>query len=91
MDRTKKLLASSSLNLQSQTSSRPKKVLLSAEQRLENEHIIQSMNHKLNYLRNPRNIPQAINRLLIKSEAAILESIAARCSLVTPREARCFL
>lgn len=46
-----------------------KKVVLSAEVRLANEAILNGMNHKLNYLRNPRNDPgTVISKMLVKAK-----------------------
>jgi len=50
----------------------PKKIfpkrndLLNAEQKFENEEILKSINHKLNYLRNPRGNPNLVARTLVK-------------------------
>lgn len=44
-----------------------RKKLLSAAEKFENEAILKSINHKLNYLRNPRNDPGAVSKLLIKT------------------------
>lgn len=46
-----------------------RKKVLSGAERLENEAILKSINHKLNYLRNPRNDPGAVSKLLIKTKA----------------------
>jgi hypothetical protein len=43
-----------------------KKDILSAPERLANEAVLQSINHKLNYLRNPRNDPAGVTRMLVK-------------------------
>ena len=40
---------------------------MTAEDRLKNEDILNDMQHKLNYLRNPRNIPANVTNLLIRS------------------------
>ena len=68
IERSKKLLSSSSLNLTEKP--KQKKIILSAESRIENENIIKSMNHKLNFLRNPRNDPSAVTKMLVKSKAS---------------------
>lgn len=51
----------------------PYKEVLPAEQRLENEAILKGINHKLNYLRNPRNKPDSVTRMLVKSKASFEE------------------
>lgn len=43
-----------------------KKNVLSAPERLANEEVLKSINHKLNYLRNPRNDPGGVTKMLIK-------------------------
>ncbi len=43
------------------------KELMKAEDRILNEEVIKSMNHKLNYLRNPKNLSTSIGQTLIKS------------------------
>ncbi|KAJ1432684.1 hypothetical protein B484DRAFT_24765 [Ochromonadaceae sp. CCMP2298] len=45
-----------------------KKNVLSAPERLANEAVLSSINHKLNYLRNPRNDPSGVTRMLVKAE-----------------------
>jgi hypothetical protein len=40
--------------------------IMSAEERLANEEVLKSMNHKLNYKRNPHNDPDTINNILVK-------------------------
>ena len=53
----------------------PYKEVLPAEQRMENEAILKGINHKLNYLRNPRNKPDSVTRMLVKSKASFEEVI----------------
>jgi hypothetical protein len=64
---------SSSLNMtDAQTSKKPKfkkKIMLSAIQKEENENILKGINHKLNYLRNPRNDPSGITKMLNKPKS----------------------
>jgi hypothetical protein len=50
-----------------------KKNVLSAPERLANEAVLQSINHKLNYLRNPRNDPSGVTRMLVKAERHFVE------------------
>jgi hypothetical protein len=48
---------------------------MSTEDRLRNEAILKDMQHKLNYMRNPRNDPKAVSRMLTKaSPSALLSS-----------------
>eukprot|EP00981_Chlorochromonas_danica_P012830 scaffold5444_cov181-Ochromonas_danica.AAC.11 len=42
---------------------------ISAKERLEHEKVLQSINHKLQYLRNPRNDPAAVSKMLVKPKA----------------------
>ncbi|CAM9112638.1 unnamed protein product, partial [Ectocarpus fasciculatus] len=44
-----------------------RKKMLTAAERFENDAILKSINHKLNYLRNPRNNPAAVTKLLTKT------------------------
>lgn len=46
-----------------------KKEMLSAIQKEENENILKGINHKLNYLRNPRNDPSGITKMLNKPKS----------------------
>ena len=69
MDRTNKKFESTALVSTELKKSKKAATKLSAEQRVENENILKGINHKLNYLRNPRNDPRSVTKMLIKSEA----------------------
>ncbi len=81
LERTKYLETqqSSSLNMteankKSKTSGTKKKQqLLTAIQKEENENILKGINHKLNYLRNPRNDPTAVTKMLNKPKSYFSE------------------
>lgn len=45
---------------------------LSIHEKLLNEEVLKSINHKLNYLKNPRNNPSAVTKMLIKSSSSSL-------------------
>jgi len=49
-----------------------KKHYLTSAQKIENEEILKSVNHKLNYLRNPKGNPETITRMLIKTKSKAL-------------------
>lgn len=46
-----------------------RKLPISAKERMENEKVLASLHHKLNYLRNPRNDPSAVTKMLVKPKA----------------------
>lgn len=50
-------------------STKRKKHVLSAPERIANEEVLKSINHKLNYLRNPRNDPAGVTRMLVKPKS----------------------
>jgi hypothetical protein len=50
----------------SQVKTHGHKKVISAKERLEHENVLKSINHKLNYLRNPRNNPNAVTKMLVK-------------------------
>ncbi len=47
---------------------------ISAKERLEHENVLKSINHKLNYLRNPRNNPNAVTKMLVKPKDYFLSA-----------------
>lgn len=46
-----------------------KNLPISAKEKLEHENVLKSINHKLNYLRNPRNNPNEVTKMLVKPKA----------------------
>jgi hypothetical protein len=51
-----------------------KKHQLTAHERLENEEILKGINHRLNYLRNPRNDPKSVSRIIVSGTNAADEA-----------------
>eukprot|EP01038_Epipyxis_sp_PR26KG_P007446 gene7446-10147_t len=68
---TKRLAMSSTIEskVDSKLPKNKTKIVLSAEKRIENENILKSINHKLNYLKNPRNHDFGVTKMLTKSKA----------------------
>lgn len=66
------------------------KMELTLDERIKNEEILKSMNHKMNYLRNPRNNPAAVTKMLNRNAAvddadsSVQTSRISRHSHVTP-------
>lgn len=42
------------------------KPVLTTKERIENENVIKGLQHKMNYLRNPRNNPNSVTKMLVK-------------------------
>ena len=62
-----------------------KKNQLTAHERLENEEILKGINHRLNYLRNPRNDPKSVSRIIVSSTHAENEVAQVEKSTGTSR------
>lgn len=66
VEKTKRreVMGSSSVDIKK----KKKKIVLSAKERIANEEVLKGINHKLNYLRNPRNDPKAVTKMLVKGK-----------------------
>ena len=69
LERTDKNLTTTAL-VSAKKKTKKSATKLSAEQRIENENILKSINHKLNYLKNPRNDPRCVTKMLVKPESS---------------------
>jgi len=51
-----------------------RKEVISIAEKLEHEAVLKSVNHKLNYLRNPKGNPDSIARLIVRTKERVLEN-----------------
>lgn len=52
---------------------KPKREVISMAEKLEHMAVLKSVNHKLNYLRNPKGNPDSISRLIVRTKEKVLE------------------
>jgi hypothetical protein len=53
--------------------SKPRREVISMAEKLEHMAVLKSVNHKLNYLRNPKGNPDSISRLIVRTKDKVLE------------------